>query len=449
MQPNTQDIYICMDDSWDTISTYRINHITNTHYHLRLSSEPFSNIDAIKLRIDEADKLQIYPFSIYTYDKYRELGDLMQRIGDLASALLSTHISLSLERISQLILEHKEKYRCKESDIPWVLRCLVARGMLTPKLKNNNVSLTLSPACKARENQRKFSATIVDELESLSQRVRYILDHGSSVGTYRENLLKNSLRKHLPERYHIATGFIHGFKKQIDLLIYDRIDYAPLFREDDLVIVPQESVRAVIEVKTNLTTGKLHSALELLHYAAFFDDQQPPFFKGIFAFESNLTKNKLYDTISDFYTNYNVQAQGGPGQLIGFPFQHLTCMCVNKKAFAYTKYIRNKNKRLTPHLYSKQSATNLESQSSFFIQSLLSYLKYGGMKPFKIDYTSQMLGEDTYATKIKDLRHEEDSWGAYFAVDEGDEDEISINKMENLILSAQRWIEGYDNFETT
>ncbi|CAD5262740.1 MULTISPECIES: DUF6602 domain-containing protein [Halomonadaceae] len=448
MQPNTQDIYIYMDDSWDSISTYKINHITNTHYYLNLSSEPFSEVHVIKLRADEAYKLKIYPFSFFTYNKYRKLGDWMQRIGDLASAHLSRHISLSLEDISKLILEHKDKYRCNESDIPWVLRCLVASGMIIPNLKKNSVSLNLSPSYKARENQRKFSATIAGELESLSQRVRYIIDHGPTVGTYRENLLQNSLRKHLPERYHIATGFIHGFKKQIDLLIYDRIDYAPLFREGDLVIVPQESVRAVIEVKTNLTTGNLHSALELLHLASLFDDNQPPFFKGIFAFESDLTKDKLYSTISDFYTNYNAHAQGAPGELICSPFQHLTCMCVNKKAFTYTKYIRNKNKRLTPRLYSKQSATELESQSSFFIQCLLSYLKYGGMKPFKIDYMDQMLGEDTYTTEVKDLRHEDDSWGAYFAVDEGDEDEISIDKMENLILSAQNWIEGYDNFGT-
>lgn len=446
MKPNTYDVYVCMDDNWESISTYRVQHITKTHYFLSLASKPFSSEYIRELRIEDGHKLQIYPFSMFTYEKYGDLAASMQRIGDLASAFLSKHISLPLEVLSERILEHKEKYKCNESHIQWILRCLVARGVIIPACNKNRVTFTLSPTYRARENQRKFSATIAGELESLSQRVRHIIDHGPSVGTYRENLLQNSLRKHLPERYHVATGFIHGLRKQIDILIYDRIDYAPLFREGDLVVVPQESVRAVIEVKTNLTTKSLQSALELLDLASFFDDKQPPFFKGIFAFESQLTSEKLYQTIADFYTDYNAQAQGAPGELICLPFQHLTCMCVNNKAFAYTKYIRNESKRLTPTLYTKNSATQLESQSSFFIQSLLSYLKYGGMKPFKIDYMDQMLGEDTYTSKIKDLRHGDDSWGAYFAVDEGEADEASIVEMENLILSAQNWIDGDENF---
>lgn len=448
MNPNTYDVYVCMDDNWESISTYRVQRITKDHYFLSLASKPFSSEHIRELRIEDGHKLQIYPFSMFTYEKYGDLAASMQRIGDLTSAFLSKHISLPLEDISERILEHKEKYNCNESHIQWILRCLVARGVIIPACNKSRVTFTLSPTYRARENQRKFSATIAGELESLSQRVRYIIDHGPSVGTYRENLLQNSLRKHLPERYHVATGFIHGLRKQIDILIYDRIDYAPLFREGDLVIVPQESVRAVIEVKTNLTTKNLHSALELLDLASFFDDKQPPFFKGIFAFESQLTSEKLYQTLADFYTNYNAQAQGAPGELICLPFQHLTCMCVNNKAFAYTKYIRNESKRLTPTLYSKNSATELESQSSFFIQSLLSYLKYGGMKPFKIDYMDQMLGEDTYTSKIKDLRHGDDSWGAYFAVDEGEADEASIVEMEKLILSAQNWIDGDENFRT-
>ncbi|MCQ9136844.1 DUF6602 domain-containing protein, partial [Streptomyces hilarionis] len=86
--------------------------------------------------------------------------------------------------------------------------------------KKDGVSFSLSPAQRAREKQRKFSATIAGELASLSQRVRFIIDHGPTVGTYRENLLQSLLRKHLPERYHVATGFIFGLSRQIDILIY-------------------------------------------------------------------------------------------------------------------------------------------------------------------------------------------------------------------------------------
>ena len=70
------------------------------------------------------------------------------------------------------------------------------------------------------------------------------------------------------------------------------------------------------------------------------------------------------------------------------------------------------------------------------------------MKPFKMDYLERMLGEDTYNKKIKDLREGNDSWGAYFDLDEGDAEEDAVEKMEHLIRSVQCWIEGEDNFES-
>lgn len=45
-----------------------------------------------------------------------------------------------------------------------------------------------------------------------------------------------------------------------------------------------------------------------------------------------------------------------------------------------------------------------------------------------------MFGEDIYIIKIKDFRYGDDSWGVYFVVDEGDEDQVYIDEMESLIL---------------
>ncbi|HHQ6631960.1 TPA: DUF6602 domain-containing protein [Serratia fonticola] len=446
MKPNFLDVYIHMDDSWDSISTYRVQRITDSELILSFASDLCSKKHVRTLSIKEKHKLQIYPFSIFPYEN-QELSILMSRVGDLVCAFLSKHVTLTFDNLSGLLLKHKEKYNFDEFQIDWTLRCLTAREIIVPTCNKGTVSFSISPTHRARENERKFSATIAGELESLSERVRFIIDHGPSVGMYRENLLQSTLRKHLPERYHIATGFIFGLNKQIDILIYDRVDYAPVFREGDLVIVPPESVRAVIEVKTNLKSDNLQSALELLDLVSYFDDNQPPFFKGIFAFESKLKTDTLYQDIANFYADCHAQAQGAPGVLICHPFQHVTCVCVNGKAFAYTRYNRNKNKRLVPVLYSKGSATGLKSQSSFFIQSLLSYLKFGGMKRCKIDYMERMLGEDTCINKINELIEYDDSWGAYYAYDEGNVEEDAVEEMENLICSAQCWIDGEDNFE--
>ena len=447
MELNYYDTYIHMDDNWDKILTYRIKEIINGEYVLSEASDYLTMATVRTLARAESHKLQIFPFSIHTYEKYEELSTYMRRVGDLVCAFLNKDTSLTLESLNNKLMEHGVKFKFKDIDISWTLRCLIAGKIIVPNCKKGIFSFSLSPAHKGRESERNFSATIAGELESLSERIRYIIEHGPSVGTYRENLLQNCLKKHLPERYHIATGFILGLSNQIDILIYDSIDYAPVFREGDLVIVPPESVRAVIEVKTKITSSNLKSALNLLDSVSYFDDNQPPFFRGIFAFESSQNEKRLHQEIVSFYTDLEAQSAGAEGEMIRRPFHHLTCICVNKKAFAYIRYNRNNNNRLVPVLYSKRSATDLKSQSSFFIQSLLSHLKFGGIKPFKLNYVGRMLGEDTVVQKIKNLREDDDSWGAYFAFDEGDEEADAVEKMEHLITSAQLWIDGEDNFE--
>lgn len=447
MNPNALDIYIHADDPWDHIVTYRVQNITDDECTLESAKNPYSGNHRTVLAA-EFHKLLVYPFSFFTIKRHEALAITMRRVGDLVCALLSKHGPLSLENLTGSILEYKSKFNVEENQVTWIIRCLTASNFIVPSRKNKSVSFTLAPTHRARERQRKFSATIASELTSLSERVRFIIDHGPSVGTYRENLLKNTLRKHLPERYHVATGFIFGLRRQIDVLIYDRVDYAPIFREEDLVIVPPESVRAVIEVKTTLTSESLESSLELLHSASEFDNNSPPFFRGIFAFESPLKSDSLYANISTFYTDLNTQSQGGPGKMICRPFQHLTCACVINKAFAYTRYFRNRRNRLVPVLCAKNSATDLESQSSFFIQSLLAHLKFGGMKSLKTNFMGKMLGEDTFSESIKDLREYDDSWGAYFEFDEGDVEENAVKEMEDLILRAQQWLDGEENFET-
>lgn len=450
MELKVHEICILTDDPWDKITSYRIQNIKDGEYTLSSTSDYFGEKKLRKVPQNKNHTILIYPFSFYSRENHEKLALEMQRVGDLVYALLNKHTTLTLEKLSSLILERKTKYNFRsDDDVTWTLRCLTAAKSIVATCKKDTISFTLSPALKQRENQRKFSATIANELASLSERVRYIISHGPTVGTYRENLLQNTLKKHLPERYHVATGFIFDLPRQIDILIYDRVDYSPVFREGDLVIVPPESVRAVIEVKTKLTTRNLESALDLLDSTSYHDDNTPPFFKGIFAFESDFKSDDIYQKIANFYTDINTIANDGPGAQIHRPFQHLTCACVNNKSFAYIKYDYNENHRLVPILYSKNSATDLESQSSFFMQSLLSHLKFGGMKPFKIDYMGRMLGEDTFTNKIKNLKEDDDSWGAYFGFDEDMNEEDAVNDMEKLILSAQNWHEGEENFEVT
>lgn len=438
------DRCIHMDDNWDNLRAYYVHRITESE--ILIGTELISEKNSRVVSLNEFDKLQIFPFSSSLDNKHTKLNIFMRRVGNFICAFLNKFGSLTLTDLTQLLMKYETKFKLKELESEWILRCLTVVRMIIATYDKEIVSFSISPTFIAIENERKFSAAIAGELEALSQRVRFIINHAPTVGTYRENLLQNSLKKHLPERYHVATGFIYGVKKQIDILIYDRIDYAPIFREADLVIVPPESVRAVIEVKTKITPNNLQSALELLNLTTNVDDNTPPFFKGIFAFETSFTEESLYRKIADFYSDIGAMSQGAPGVLICRPFEHLSCICVHNKAFAYIRYDRNKNNRLVPFLHSKRSATGLSSQSSFFIQNLLAHLKFGGIKTYKIDYLNRMLGEDSLDTRIQDLREEDDSWGAYFQVDNDYQEEDVIDEMETLILSTQRWIDGENNF---
>src|SRR6185436_19587694 len=87
--------------------------------------------------------------------------------------------------------------------------------------KGADVKLELSARRKDHERSRVFAGTFAQELNALSERIRHIVHHTGTVGTYREQLLQSLLRKNLPERYHVATGFIHGCPRQLDIVIYD------------------------------------------------------------------------------------------------------------------------------------------------------------------------------------------------------------------------------------
>ena len=90
-----------------------------------------------------------------------------------------------------------------------------------------------------------------DELIALTNKVRSLITNWGEDGRYKEAILKNIIRRFLPEKYSIASGFVikqthergeHEASHQIDLIIYD--DTSPiLFKEGDLIILTPDAVR--------------------------------------------------------------------------------------------------------------------------------------------------------------------------------------------------------------
>jgi hypothetical protein len=79
----------------------------------------------------------------------------------------------------------------------------------------------------ALENEGKYFSTLSD--------------HQGEKGRLNESHLKILLRRHLPEKYGIGTGFIVSSNTinrtdnpQIDIVIYDRLNNAPLYQSKRL-----------------------------------------------------------------------------------------------------------------------------------------------------------------------------------------------------------------------
>ena len=442
------DMCICLEDSWADLQNYRVRQIEPN-----IVIGPFTDVMNTAaprtFRRDEVNKLLASPYTQTFRTAHLGVARFALALRDLASSHLResgrTEVMVLVEKI-------RADLRFKQSPSVLVegwLRCCVASKFFihwSDKRKRDSVAfLELSPDQEELERKRAFAGTLGSELSALSERMRLLIGHTSTVGTYRESLLQTLLKKHLPERYHVATGFVFGCPRQLDVLIYDRVDYPPIFREGDLVVVSPDSVRAVVEVKTDLNGEQLRSSLRLLEAVSAFDDGKPPFFKGIFGFESKLDAAPLLQGVLDFYTE-EVTELPGVDELefhqVNIPFHHLASVCVLGTAYGEVRLERDSiTGRFYPALYSAMSATGLDAQAAHFLQALLLHLRFGGLKSSEADTIRTMLGFDTQTVRVGRLTLGE--WGPYFALDQGLPDaDKEVASAEANFLAVEAWLEG-------
>lgn len=101
-----------------------------------------------------------------------------------------------------------------------------------------------------------FHESVTEELYSVKDRIRSLVNHWPTDGESKEVALRSVLRRHLPASVIVGRGFVvtpNESSTQIDVLIVDS-NKPTLFREGDLLIVTPDAVLAVIEVKTELST---------------------------------------------------------------------------------------------------------------------------------------------------------------------------------------------------
>lgn len=91
-----------------------------------------------------------------------------------------------------------------------------------------------------------------------------LIKHNPTRGSTAENALRALLREFLPQRCGIGSGFMlaanGAASRQLDIIVFDQFESAPLYRDGDIVIVSPDSAYVTIEVKSNLDSVSLADA---------------------------------------------------------------------------------------------------------------------------------------------------------------------------------------------
>lgn len=158
-----------------------------------------------------------------------------------------------------------------------------------------------------------YHKTTTKELLALTSKVRSLIPHWGEDGRYKEAILKNVIRRFIPEKFSIATGFVvkqteqrgeHLSSRQIDLIVYD--DASPvLFKEGDFAILTPDAVRGIIEVKANLKNQGITPVITQANENGEFIfsgkyDKRQSFFNGIFSYDGFTNKFRMPEFTASF-----------------------------------------------------------------------------------------------------------------------------------------------------
>lgn len=96
--------------------------------------------------------------------------------------------------------------------------------------------------------------------------INSIFDHSGVKGEGNEKILRDLLKKFVPEKYGVGTGIIidknGNQSKQIDNIIYEKMMYPSILSLTSVHLFPVDIVYATIEVKTTLRSNDAKNCIE-------------------------------------------------------------------------------------------------------------------------------------------------------------------------------------------
>lgn len=136
-----------------------------------------------------------------------------------------------------------------------------------------------------------YFRSVTVEVEALKDRVRHLIEdhHWQTDGEWKESVIRQVLRRHLPTSVSVGRGFVvtaTSVSHQLDVLIFDS-SKPVLFRDGDLAFVTPDAVLGAIEVKSRATPAILAAAAAKLAEDILLVRLHPNSraFAGVFAFE--------------------------------------------------------------------------------------------------------------------------------------------------------------------
>jgi hypothetical protein len=278
---------------------------------------------------------------------------------------------LPLEQLQSGLVE---KHRIHRTEVNDVLCRMGSIDVLLIEENKDGFCVRLSESLEKMYRRREYLSTFTSELLTRSRRIDLLVGHSGTVGSYREELLRGLLKRILPRRYEATTGFIEGCPRQLDIIVWDVENYAPLFMEQNFVVVPLAAVRAVIEVKTTLTKESLCDGLEILWDT--FKDRQTiiPVFKGVFAFETDLIHSAtIAKHMKEFYGSTD---KFGSARRHGYHWAGINGVCVPSKHLVRERYrLRDDDVYHQPMLVGVANQIGGDAYSAIFLGVLLSHLE--------------------------------------------------------------------------
>jgi hypothetical protein len=133
--------------------------------------------------------------------------------------------------------------------------------------------------------------------------------HPTLIGAGREDALAELIRQFMPRRFEVLGGAVAVVDAdqrpvrsthQLDMIVADTTDFPTLLRSGNIAVVLAQSVRAVIEVKSNLRRGaSFVSALVQIARAREMLSPTDRVFTGLFSFGAPTSAETLRDWLGD------------------------------------------------------------------------------------------------------------------------------------------------------